>query len=92
MLDTALLALYLLASVGDLLIVLVSEAMDLILTFKDSFLFLCFGSLHSVGDDALGFLLSAADLCLRDLLAVRVADDGADTDAEDQSDYYEDDA
>ena len=69
LLNSALLALNLFASVGNFLFALVSEAVNLVLTLKNNLFLLSFGSLDSVRDNLFGFFLSTSDFLFGSVLA-----------------------
>ena len=74
MVDAALLAGDLGAAVLDFLVCVALELEGFVLRFDDGFLALLLGSLDGIIHDALGFLLSAADLRLGGALAVFTAE------------------
>ena len=72
--DAALLTGDLGTAVLDLLVSIALEFKGFVLCFDDGFLTLLLRSLDSIVHDALGFVLSAADLCLSSALAVFTAE------------------
>ena len=91
LLNSALLALNLFASVGNFLFALVSEAVNLVLTLKNNLFLLSFGSLDSVRDNLFGFFLSTSDFLfgsvLADLNAQKYTDHSADQQRSNDADY-----
>ena len=88
LLDTAFLTLNFLASVGDFLLALVSEAVDFVLALKDILLLLSLGGLDSVGNDALSLFLGTADFLFGGILAHVDTDGDTYRNACQQSDNY----
>ena len=91
LLNSALLALNLFASVGNFLFALVSEAVNLVLAFKNNLFLLSFGSLDSVRDNLFGFFLSTSDFLfgsvLADLNAQKYTDHSAEKQRSNDADY-----
>ena len=92
LLDPALLALNLFASVGNFFFALGSESVDFILALKNNLFLLGFGSFDSVRYDLLGFFLGAAYLffgsAFADLDTKEHTDCGADQQRSNDADYH----
>ena len=91
LLNSALLALNLFASVGNFLFTLVPEAVNLVLAFKNNLFLLSFGSLDSVRDNLFGFFLGTSDFLFgsvfADLNAQKYTDHSADQQRSNDADY-----